>query len=98
MPIVNFICLAHFLHLCLKESEFIKKTFGNIFASITHAPFAQYTQNLNKENHGLINYIDTRAKCRHRKTNLPVKGHCGRCSSEFTDWRYRSCWNFDPAL
>jgi hypothetical protein len=34
-----------------------------------------------------INYIDTKAKCRHLK-NLPVKGFCGRCLSEFIDWRY----------
>ncbi len=27
--------------------------------------------------HGLINFIDIKAKCRHRK-NLPVKGLCGR--------------------
>jgi hypothetical protein len=26
------------------------------------------------ERHGLINYIDTKAKCRHLK-NLPIKGH-----------------------
>ncbi len=32
--------------------------------------------------HGLVNYIDTKAKCRHLK-NWPVKGLCGRCSSEF---------------
>jgi len=30
--------------------------------------------------HGLINYIDTNAKCRHLK-NLPVTGLCGRCLS-----------------
>jgi hypothetical protein len=30
--------------------------------------------------HGLINYIDTTAKCRHLQ-NLPVKGLCGTCSS-----------------
>jgi hypothetical protein len=28
--------------------------------------------------HGLINYLDTKAKCRRLK-NLPVKGLCGRC-------------------
>ena len=32
----------------------------------------------------LINYIDTKAKCRHLK-NLPVKGLCGRTLSEFID-------------
>jgi hypothetical protein len=32
--------------------------------------------------HGLINYIDTKAKCRNLK-NLPAKGLCGRCLSEF---------------
>jgi hypothetical protein len=36
--------------------------------------------------HGLINYIDTKAKCCHLK-NWPVKGLCG--------WRYsRSFWYF----
>jgi hypothetical protein len=29
--------------------------------------------------HGLINYTDTKAKCRHK--NGPVKGLCGRCLS-----------------
>ncbi len=48
--------------------------------------------------HGLTHYIDTKAKCRHLK-NWPVKGHCGRCLSEFRDGRYsHSCWHFDPAL
>ncbi len=28
--------------------------------------------------HGLMNYIDTKAKCRNLK-NWPVKGLCGRC-------------------
>jgi hypothetical protein len=35
-------------------------------------------------NHGLINYMDTKAKCRHLK-NLTVKGLCGWCLSEFID-------------
>jgi hypothetical protein len=30
--------------------------------------------------HGLTNYIDTKAHCRHLK-NWPVKGICGRCLS-----------------
>jgi hypothetical protein len=30
--------------------------------------------------HGLTNYIETKAKCRHQK-NLPLKGLCGRCLS-----------------
>jgi hypothetical protein len=30
--------------------------------------------------HGLINYIDTKAKCRHKK-KLTCKGLCGRCLS-----------------
>jgi hypothetical protein len=33
-----------------------------------------------RASHGLINTIDTKAKCRHLK-NLPVKGFCGRCLS-----------------
>ncbi len=51
-------------------------------------------------NHRLINYIDsvdTKANCRHLKY-LPVKvGLCGRCLSEFIDWRYsQSYWYFRP--
>ncbi len=47
---------------------------------------------------GLINYIDSKAKCRHLK-NWPVKGLCGRCWSEFIDWRYSpSCWYFRPSF
>ncbi len=34
--------------------------------------------------HGLINYKDTKAKCRHLK-NWPVKGLHGRCFLEFID-------------
>ncbi len=44
--------------------------------------------------HRLINYIDTKAKYRHLKY-WTVKGLCGRCLSEFVDWRYsQSCWYF----
>ncbi len=31
-------------------------------------------------------FIETKAKCDYLK-NLPVKGLCGRCLSEFIDWR-----------
>jgi hypothetical protein len=45
--------------------------------------------------HELINYIDTKAKYHQ---NLPVKGLCGRCLSEFIDWRYfQSYWYFLPS-
>ncbi len=37
--------------------------------------------------HGIINFIDTTAKC-HHLTILTCKGTCGRCLSEFIDWRY----------
>ncbi len=48
--------------------------------------------------HGLINYIDTKAKCHHLK-NKSVEGLCGRCLSEFIDWRYsQSCWYFLPTV
>jgi hypothetical protein len=31
--------------------------------------------------------------------NLTVKGLCGRCLSEFIDWRYsQSCWYFRPSF
>jgi hypothetical protein len=45
--------------------------------------------------HGLINYIDTKAKCRHLK-----KFTCGRCLSVFIDRRRysQSCWNFRPSF
>jgi hypothetical protein len=34
--------------------------------------------------HGLLNYIDTKAKCRHIK-KFTCKGLCSRCLSEFID-------------
>ncbi len=42
-------------------------------------------------NHWLITYKDTKAKCRHEK-NLPVKGLCVRCLSDFIDWIYSQSW------
>ncbi len=49
-------------------------------------------------NHELINNIGTKPKCRHLK-KLTVKGLCGRCLSEFIDWRYcQSCWYFRPSF
>ncbi len=46
--------------------------------------------------HGLINYIDTEANCRHLKY-WPVKRLCDRCLSEFIDRRYiQSSWYFRP--
>ncbi len=38
--------------------------------------------------HWLINYIDTKAKCRQLKI-WPANGLCGRCLSQFRDWRMR---------
>jgi hypothetical protein len=35
---------------------------------------------------GLFNCLDTKAKIRQLK-HRPVKGLCGRCLSEFIDWR-----------
>ncbi len=56
---------------------------------------------VNTLGHWLINYIDTKAKCRHLK-NWHVKGLRGRCLSEFINWRYSRPWLyfhiFDPAL
>ncbi len=38
-------------------------------------------------------------KCRHLKIFWPEKGLCGRCLSEFIDWRCsQSCWYFRPEL
>jgi hypothetical protein len=51
-----------------------------------------------KQDHGLFNYIDNNAKCRHLK-NWPVKGLCGRWLSEFIDWSYsQSCQYFWPSF
>ncbi len=48
--------------------------------------------------HGVVNYKDTKRKCRHLK-NWPVMGLCGRCLLEFIDWRYsQSCWYFRPSF
>ncbi len=48
--------------------------------------------------HGLINYKDTKTKCRHL-TKLTCKGTCGRCLLEFIYWRYsQSCWYFWPSF
>ncbi len=42
----------------------------------------------------IVNYIDTKAKCRHLK-KMTCKRLCGKCLSEFIDWRYsQSCWYF----
>jgi hypothetical protein len=47
---------------------------------------------------GLINYWDTKSKCRHLN-NWPVKGLCTRCLSEFIEWRYsQSLWYFRPSF
>ncbi len=48
--------------------------------------------------HGLTNFIDTKAKCSHLK-NLILKVPRGRCLSEFRDWRYsQSCWYLRPSF
>ncbi len=39
--------------------------------------------------HGILNYKDTKAKCRHIK-NWPLKGLCGRCLSEFMNSALRT--------
>jgi hypothetical protein len=47
---------------------------------------------------GLINYIDNKANVIILK-NLPVKGLCVRCLSEFIDWRHsKSCVLFSTQL
>jgi hypothetical protein len=40
--------------------------------------------------HGLINYQDTKAKCRHLKKLTYIKGLCGRSLSEFIDLEIHS--------
>ncbi len=48
--------------------------------------------------HGLINYVDTKVKCRH-KENWPVKVICGKCFTEFIGWRYsQSCWYYQHSF
>jgi hypothetical protein len=42
--------------------------------------------------------VDIKAKCVNIK-NAHVKRLCGRCLSEFIDWRYsQSCWYFRPSF
>ncbi len=49
--------------------------------------------------HGLMNYIDTKSKCRHLKKIDMKRVLCGRCFSDFIDWRYsHSCWYFRPSF
>ncbi len=50
--------------------------------------------------HGLINYIDNKAKCRHLKKLTYKEGLCGRCfQSLYVDWWYRqSCLVFSTLL
>jgi hypothetical protein len=48
---------------------------------------------------GLLNFIDTKAKCGHKKKNLPGKRLWGRCLSGFVDERYcQSYWYFRPSF
>jgi hypothetical protein len=50
-------------------------------------------------NHGQINYYRNQSKMSSYKKNWSVKGLIGRCSSEFTDWRYsKSFWYFRPSF
>ncbi len=47
------------------------------------------------DQHGLINYMDTKAKCRHLKKLTSIR----RCLSEFIDWKYsQSSWYFRPSF
>ncbi len=56
------------------------------------------TRSSKTSNHGLNIYIETKAKCRHLK-KWPENGFCGRCLTEFIDWRYsQSCWYFRPSF
>ncbi len=76
MPLICFF-KANFIRLI--ETQVISGTV--FFYESTSFHVDQYP-------HGLINYKDTKTKCR-----------LYWCSIEFKDWRYvRSCWYFDPAL
>jgi hypothetical protein len=69
-----------------------------VLFSISHNICGELTTKFLGGHHGLINYIDTKAKCRYLK-KWSVKGLCGRCLSEFIDWRYsQSCWYFRPSF
>ncbi len=58
--------------------------------------FQKMSKPLHSSDHGIINYIDTKAKYRQQK-NLLVKGLCGRCLQSL--WRYsQSCWYFRPSF
>jgi hypothetical protein len=75
------------------ESQLTKVNFYVWIESTSH-PYSSCESIM----HGLINYIDAIAKCRHLK-NGPVKWLCGSCLSEFIDWRYsQSCWYFRPSV
>jgi hypothetical protein len=70
----------------------------NIARSFSPKEKSIYWRQENHQNHGLINRIDKKAKCRHIKI-LPVKGICGRWLSEVIDWRYSQLrWYFCPSF
>jgi hypothetical protein len=49
-------------------------------------------------NHGLISFIDTKAKCRHIK-KLTCKGTLRQVFIRVIDWRYsQPCWYFWPSF
>ncbi len=49
--------------------------------------------------HGLIKYVDTKAKGRHKKNDLYRDFAAGVYLSEFIDCRYsQSCWYFRPSF
>ncbi len=95
--IKNNACLMYsYLHQCMKPKK-DEKEWRNRYLNDSCPPFPPAHQ-FKRWEHGLINYIDTKAKCRHLKYG-PVQELRGRCLSEFIDWRYsQSCWYFPIQL
>jgi hypothetical protein len=73
------ITCAGIAHLCLTRLHYLN--LGNLYLEVQYSrPAYSLVPMLYASVHGLINYIDTKAKCRHLK-NLSVKEFCGRCLS-----------------
>ncbi len=67
----NFFLLTSSMFMEMFHS--LNKKCVSLLLLTLHKLLETYTQQLIGRDHGPINYIDTKAKCRHLK-NLPVKG------------------------
>ncbi len=83
---LNSTCYFRFLYIF--RSNCMNSTPGPvIFLLIVVPGRAIPSLSSNPINHGLINNMETKAKCPHLK-NVPVNGLRGRRLSELIDWRY----------